>query len=162
MENSVNIRLFRNGSVLFCVISLGDPYMIRISIIKSRKNLKDEVYCLLFTVHQFPLWSGNVLSFCNSNQQASQVCYDTDQFFLPDSVVTFTYATIYVQPWQLNSTALFLQQRFPANSGFSPPFTKKETKGWKSIISTKCLEKLQNFIETRKLFQKLEKKLILA
>ena len=54
MKSSVNIRLFRNGSVLVRISSLGYPYMIRISNLKIRRNMKYEVYCVLFTAHQFP------------------------------------------------------------------------------------------------------------
>ena len=34
-------------------------------------------YCVLFTAHQFPWGSGNVLFFCSSNPQASQAYCDT-------------------------------------------------------------------------------------
>ena len=38
--------------------------------------MKYEVYCVLFTVHQFPWRSGNVLFFCSYYPQASQVYCD--------------------------------------------------------------------------------------
>ena len=73
MKSSVNIRLFRNGSVLvgislvpckyvtiyMCIVK--DTYYIRIRIcaqqlkyMKIRRKMKNEVCCVLFTVHQFP------------------------------------------------------------------------------------------------------------
>ena len=73
MKISVNIRLFRNGSVFFrlslvpykyvpiymCIVK--DTSYIRICIgaqqlkyMKIRKKMKNEVCCVLFTVHQFP------------------------------------------------------------------------------------------------------------
>ena len=51
MESSVNIRLFSNGSVLVWISSLG--YHIRISNVKFMRNMKYEVYCVLFIVYQF-------------------------------------------------------------------------------------------------------------
>ena len=73
MKSSVNIRLFRNGSVLvrislvpykyvpiyMCIVK--DTFYIRIRIcaqqlkyMKIRRKMKNEVCCVLFTVHQFP------------------------------------------------------------------------------------------------------------
>ena len=73
MKSSVNIRLFRNGSVLvrnslvpykyvpiyMCIVK--DTYYIRIRIcaqqlkhMKIRRKMKNEVCCVLFTVHQIP------------------------------------------------------------------------------------------------------------
>ena len=96
MKSSVNIRLFRNSSILvrislapykyvpiyMCIVK--DTYYIRIRIcaqqlkyMKVRRKLKNEVCCVLFTVHQFPWGSGNVLFFCSSYPHASQVCCDT-------------------------------------------------------------------------------------
>ena len=44
---------------------------------KITRNMKDEVYCVLFRVHQFRWGSGNVLFFCSYYPQASQLCCDT-------------------------------------------------------------------------------------
>ena len=73
MKSSVNIRLFRNGSVLvrislvpykyvpryMCIVK--DTYYVRIRIcaqqlkhMKIRRKMKNEVCSVLFTVHQFP------------------------------------------------------------------------------------------------------------
>ena len=51
--------------------------MIQISNMKIKRNMKYEVYCVLFTAHQFLWGSGNVLFFCSSNPQASQAYCDT-------------------------------------------------------------------------------------
>ena len=47
-----------------------------------RRNMKFEVFCVLFTVHQFPWGSGNVLFFCSSYPQALHVSCDTFTLFL--------------------------------------------------------------------------------
>ena len=73
MKSSVNIRLFRNGSVLvrislvpykyvpiyMCIVK--DTYYIRTRIcaqqlknMKIKRKMKNEVYRVLITVHQFP------------------------------------------------------------------------------------------------------------
>ena len=52
--------------------------MIRISNMKIKRNMK---YCVLFTAHQFPWGSGNVLFLCSSNPQASQAYCDNRQHF---------------------------------------------------------------------------------
>ena len=95
MKSSVNIRFFRNGSVLVRIsfvpykyvliymCPVKDTYYIRIrkcaqqlEYMKVRRTMKNEVCCALFTVHQFPWGSGNVLFFCSPYPQASQVCRD--------------------------------------------------------------------------------------
>ena len=48
MKSSVNIRLFRNCSVLIRMSSLGWSYMIPISNIRNWGNMKYEIYCVFF------------------------------------------------------------------------------------------------------------------
>ena len=73
---------------------------------KITRNMKNEVYCVFFTAHQFPWGSGNVLFFCISNPQASQVYCDAQCYLMSINPWMF----FYIPPDNLYSKGkLFIQ-----------------------------------------------------